>query len=69
MQQFFQQTEFAVLLHFIDVEIDACHGFGTGADGHAERVIYVGANQVGNGFFDGGGEKSAGFEESASESG
>ncbi len=57
LQHFFQQVEFAVGLHFVQVQVYLFHGFGGVADFDADGVGHVDFDQVLHGSFDGGAEK------------
>src|SRR5689334_4952726 len=43
-----QQTELAILLDLVYMQVDVLGGFGNGADGDADWVRYVLLDQVGN---------------------
>lgn len=57
LQHVLEEAEFAILLDFIEVEIDMIRRTGGGTDGDADRIGQVRVNEMGDRSFDGGGEE------------
>ena len=62
LQHMLQQSELAILIHFVNMQVDVLGRFGGGADGHADGALHIFLDQVRHRSFDGGGkEKSLPF--------